>query len=275
MWWIILIVVVVLVVVFYYKKSESKNSPNSNNKTGGNNSGSSISFQAKLMDAMHNLPDDGQWSYWENFKVRKPSEARAIEWLLDKDMSTYNNKDAFEIVNSVLRWSENAKVPIHQLKVNFFKIFRDILLEEGGSIEEAINFFKSKRIEEARTFHISIENTINHFMMNFLIEALKYKDVMDIAEDIESKALEIFEIIIPESKRTEVNQDTALSSTDMVIEMLKSSKIDDRIKQSLPDVVKNKMQDLISFCESNNISKKDFAKFLELAQSKFITKFDE
>ncbi len=274
MWWIILIVVIVLVVVFCYKKSESKNSHNPHNK-GGNNSGSSISSQSKFMDTAHNTSDDSKKHYWLTFKLSNPSEAGAIEWLLDKDMSACSDKDAFEIVNSVLRWSENAKVPIHQLKVNFFKVFSNILSEEGGSIEETIDFLKSKRIEEARTFHISIENTIYHFMMNFLKEAHKYEDVKDIAEDIESKALEIFEIIIPESKRAEVNQDTALFFTDMVVDMLKSSKIDDRIKQSLPDVVNNKMQDLISFCESNNISKKDFAKFLEVAQSKFITKFDK
>ncbi len=474
--WIFLIVAAILVVVILcFNKSESNSKPIPSNKSKGNISSSSLSFQAKLMDAMHNLPDSEPGQYWKGFKVRKPLEAKAIEQLLNKNMSTYNNKDAFEIVTTLLRWSENAGVPIDQLKTWYISNLK--VYANGISIDESIKVLKSEKMKEAKERHISPEHTICHFMIEFLLESEKqldetvnalaynsemletrennlaeheeklnlapdiseldreenklfalankavgmfdgfvceigaepkhlgvdgkvealllcstmvielhsnfkneidmdveadryflllfdkvmcdipaedtidflnkriefynkqcegyknmkaleifktgnpllriynaiynyplnarleeitnsslytndlvmFKTLFDkvlkfvkierdrivgkgysIEEDIRMKALEIFEGIVPESRRAEMNQDMAWLISDQMIQMLLSGKIDEKIKQSLPHNAKNKIQDFISFCSSNDVSKESLADLLDVVQQDFI-----
>ncbi len=271
--WIFLIVAAILVVVLLcYNKSES----NSNNTSSDQEP---LKRLSKPNEHAKNLTQpifhsNDNMSYWLKFKMQNHSDADAIEWLLGRDMSTYDDKGASEIVNSIRRWSKNANVPIEQLKLNFYEGIKENLSNDV-TIEQMMESLKSKRIKEAEDFHISPEHTICHFMMEFLSVCLKGDDEIEIEEEIKSRALEIFERIIPESRRAEMNQDIAWLISDQMIQMLLSGKIDEKIKQSLPHNAKNKIQDFISFCSSNDVSKESLADLLDVVQQDFISKFDE
>ena len=70
----------------------------------------------KIMDAVHAMGDGQNAQYWEGFKRRKPNEAKAIVAASRLNMDLLSDKDAFEVVSTFLRWSENAGKPISKLK---------------------------------------------------------------------------------------------------------------------------------------------------------------
>lgn len=65
-----------------------------------------------LMDVVHKIGNTNTGRYWEGFKMRKPTDASGIEEICGRDLSQVLDKDAFEIVTSIQRWSANSKIPI-------------------------------------------------------------------------------------------------------------------------------------------------------------------
>lgn len=102
--------------------------------------------------------------------MRKPTDASGIEEICGRDLSQVLDKDAFEIVTSIQRWSANSKIPIPQLKLNFLSQMEQLIEETGGSWNDLINTFKSEKAKEAASFNISPDNTISNFMLEMAVK---------------------------------------------------------------------------------------------------------
>lgn len=107
--------------------------------------------------------------YWENFKIRKPQQAKEIEQLSNRDMSRLDDNAAFQLVTTLIRWSENANIPIGQLKEYFLKEV-DNLYQSGGSYDLFISKLKEEKITEAQKFGVSPDYTVCNFMIEFIEE---------------------------------------------------------------------------------------------------------
>lgn len=123
-----------------------------------------------LMDVVHKIGNTNTGRYWEGFKMRKPTDASGIEEICGRDLSQVLDKDAFEIVTSIQRWSANSKIPIPQLKLNFLSQMEQLIEETGGSWNDLINTFKSEKAKEAASFNISPDNTISNFMLEMAVK---------------------------------------------------------------------------------------------------------
>lgn len=123
-----------------------------------------------LMDVIHKIGNTNTGRYWEGFKMRKPTDASGIEEICGRDLSQVLDKDAFEIVTSIQRWSANSKIPIPQLKLNFLSQMEQLIEETGGSWNDLINTFKSEKAKEAASFNISPDNTISNFMLEMAVK---------------------------------------------------------------------------------------------------------
>lgn len=124
----------------------------------------------KLMDAVHKIGNTSTGRYWEGFKMRKPTDARGIEEICGRDLSQILDKDAFEIVTSIQRWSANSRIPIPQLKLNFLSQMEQFIEETGGSWNDIINTCRSEKAKEAASFNISPDNTISNFMLEMAVK---------------------------------------------------------------------------------------------------------
>lgn len=122
------------------------------------------------MDVVHKIGNTNTGRYWEGFKMRKPTDASGIEEICGRDLSQVLDKDAFEIVTSIQRWSANSKIPIPQLKLNFLSQMEQLIEETGGSWNDLINTFKSEKAKEAASFNISPDNTISNFMLEMAVK---------------------------------------------------------------------------------------------------------
>jgi len=124
----------------------------------------------KLMDAVHKMGATSTGKYWEGFKMRKPNDAAAIEEICGRDLSLALDKDAFEVVTSIQRWSANSKIPIPQLKSNFLSQMEEIISETGGTWDVIIEKCRSEKQKEAATFNISPDNTLSNFMLEMSVK---------------------------------------------------------------------------------------------------------
>jgi hypothetical protein len=109
------------------------------------------------------------FNYWEDFKTRKPTVAKEIEQISGRNMSRLDSSSAHQVVNSLTRWSQNANVPIRELKVYFLGEVTN-LLAKGVNYEILISKLKNEKINEARKFGISPDFTISNFMIEFIDE---------------------------------------------------------------------------------------------------------
>ncbi len=161
---IILVVIAVIFIVNYNGKKHDEDIRKYDKPTNSNPPNPS----ARMMDIVHSIRDSSTGHYWEGFKRRKPTEAREIELLTGRDLSKMSGKMAFEIVTTLLRWSENAKVPISGLKQWFIVNSK----KQAGEVplDEIIKLLKYEKIKEAQQFHISPDNTACNFMIEFLLE---------------------------------------------------------------------------------------------------------
>lgn len=158
---VIIIIAVLLVLYYFFKKGHASKDVKQDTN-------------AMIMDAVHNIAKNNNVHYWDGFKSRKPKEAKAIEELCGRDMSKASDKDAFEIVTTLLRWSGNAGVSIEKLKKWFLDNVE--VQARGVPLEDNISLLKSEKIKEAQQFHISPDNTICNFMLELLIEHESQKE---------------------------------------------------------------------------------------------------
>ena len=108
--------------------------------------------------------------YWEGFKRRKPEQAKQIEIISGRDMSNLDDVSVFQIVTSLIRWSENAGIPIGELKNYFLKETNALLSQPGANYEMIFSKLKEEKPLEAQKFGIKPDFTICNFMLEFLEE---------------------------------------------------------------------------------------------------------
>lgn len=112
----------------------------------------------------------GKGGYWEGFKRRKPEQAKQIEMTCGRDMSNLDDVSAFQIVTSLIRWSENAGTPIGELKNYFLKETNALLSQPGANYEMIFSKLKEEKPLEAQKFGIKPDFTVCNFMLEFLEE---------------------------------------------------------------------------------------------------------
>lgn len=106
--------------------------------------------------------------YWEKYKKRHAQQAEEIEAFCYKDMTALSDKDAYETVKTICRWSKDWKVPVREIKQKCVENFKSrIFLESIMQIHETLVEGKAA---EAQKFKISPENTSYTFMMEILDE---------------------------------------------------------------------------------------------------------
>lgn len=157
--WIIVIVIIGVIIYAIYKSNSTDSSQSNTNSTWSNQ---------EIKDIVNPTGTSGMANFWTKFKSRKPQDALAIEELTGRNMAKLSDKDAREIVSSIERWSKNAGKPISQLKAGFFNELNPIIDELG--IDAMIERTKQEREKEAKTFNISLDNTICAIMLELLIE---------------------------------------------------------------------------------------------------------
>jgi len=113
---------------------------------------------------------DKKGTYWKGFKSRKPDLAIEIETLLNRDLSTASDIEAFEIVTTLQRWAEQAKCSVGKLKERFMLELNDISDEEA--YRQTIESIKEKQAEESALLNTSKENTICSFKIRWIQEEL-------------------------------------------------------------------------------------------------------
>ena len=122
-----------------------------------------------MMDIAKKVGQKGKGNYWQGFKARKPQDAKAIESFSGRNMDAISDADAFQIVSSFLRWSNNSGTPIPALKEKFIEQMES-LLADGATFEMLIGRMKTEKAKEARQFNISEDFTICSFMYEWLVE---------------------------------------------------------------------------------------------------------
>lgn len=154
---LVVIAVIVYLVVQNNKKEDQARKP-----------ASSMTQNQRLMEKVKNVGSNSYGNYWKSFKARKPVQAKEIESICKHDLSKLSDKDAFEIVTTLLRWSQNAGVSIGNLKNWFLSQFEE--KSSGLPYEQAIDTLKREKIKEAQQFNISPDHTACNFMIEFLVE---------------------------------------------------------------------------------------------------------
>ncbi len=159
--WIIIIIAIIIVAIVLLKN---------NGKTRASSSQTSCS-QADIMNAVNRLAANSKelGFYWTNFKERKPQVAKEIEGVTKKDMSKMSDVDAFQIVTTLQRVSNNANLPIGGLKQSVYdQLFSHC--SSGSDIDEIILRLKSEKYKEASTFNIKPDNTYSNILLEWAVE---------------------------------------------------------------------------------------------------------
>lgn len=110
------------------------------------------------MDAVHAMGDGHNAQYWEGFKRRKPNEAKAIVAASRLNMDSLSDKDAFEVVSTFLRWSENAGKPISKLKEDTILQLSEFLNEVSFEMLESKLKMRYPRKLRHSTFLLTIQS---------------------------------------------------------------------------------------------------------------------
>ena len=162
------IILILIIVIFVFIVNKNKSKPAQNTVPSANHANTSST------------------GYWDGFKIRKPKEAKEIELISGRDMSRLDNASAYQIVTTLLRWSQNANVPIGELKVYFIKEV-DKLMAQGGSYEMFISKLKEEKYKEARQFGISPDFTACNFMIEFIEEDRQKKTAHEFSRRMAEK----------------------------------------------------------------------------------------
>lgn len=161
---LVIIVIVVVIVVFVILSNKDDKVVKKNYRP------SPSKFHNRtMMDIAKTVGRNGHGNYWQGFKVRKPQDAKAIDALCGRDMNALTDADAFQLVSSFIRWSNNSGTPIAELKSNFIVQMKS-LIAEGITYDMLISRMKNEKSKEARQFNISEDFTICSFMYEWLIE---------------------------------------------------------------------------------------------------------
>lgn len=142
-----------------------------NNDTTSTTSNQSSLRQAEIMNAVNRLSasSNNPGFYWRNFKIRKPQVAKEIEEVSRRDMSKLSDEDAFQIVTMLLRVSNNANLPISDLKQSVYdQLFSHCSSE--SEIDEIISRLKSEKYKEGATFNIKPDNTYSNILLEWAVE---------------------------------------------------------------------------------------------------------
>ena len=172
---ILIIIALVIAVVFIIRKSRLK--------------GKSIETQD-----LSGFKSEG---YWNNFKRRQPQNAIEIEEICKRNMNSISDRDAFELVTSILRWSKNANTPICKLKEWFLQNLKK--QDTDIPLAQYIEILKEEKLKEAKHFSISPDHTICNIMLESLLEEAQEKNSDKELNRIESH-LGLSEVFIEDVK---------------------------------------------------------------------------
>lgn len=265
---IILVVVAVILIINYNGKKHDEEMRKYADSTKSN----TTNPNARLMDIVHSMGDNNNAHYWEGFKRRKPVEANAIVAASGLNMDVLSDKDAFEIVNTFLRWSNNAGTPISQLKENTIAQLSEFLKE--ASYEMLETKFREEMSKETRTFNISQKHTISHFMLKYLAEAKERQPKASIdSDDIRSLVEELLDTIFTHKMKANMNEDMAYVFGSLVVDMVKSGDVDPQIQMMLPPMTIQNIKMMHALYASGKVNKLEFDNILEESLDNFAHKF--
>ena len=229
-------------------------------------------INARMMDVVHSLGDSNNAHYWERFKRRKPIEASAISDASGLNMNTLSDKDAFEVVSTFLRWSENTGKPISKLKEDIIAQLSEFLHEVSYEMLESK--LRKAIPTEARTFNISQNHTVSHFMLQYLKEAQRRLSKENITTgDVHSMVESLLDTVFTNKLKEKMNEDMAYVFGSLVIDMVKSGDIDSQIKMILPSMTIQYIQLMNKLYALGNVDKNEFDQILEESLDKFVKQF--
>lgn len=226
----------------------------------------------KIMDAVHAMGDGHNVQYWEGFKRRKPNEAKAIVAASKLNMDSLSDKDAFEVVNTFLRWSENAGKPISKLKEDTIAQFSEFLNELSFEVLESK--LKNEIPKEAKTFNISPNHTVCYFMLIYLKEAQSRQSKTSVPTgDIRSLVEQLLDTVFTHEMKAKMNEDMAYVFGSVVVDMVKSGDIDPKSQMMLPSMTIQNIKMMNKLYESGKVDKNEFDQILEETLDKFAHQF--
>lgn len=226
----------------------------------------------KIMDAVHAMGDGQNAKYWEGFKRRKPNEAKAIVTASRLNMDSLSDKDAFEVVSTFLRWSENAGEPISKLKEYTIAQLSEFLNEcSFGMLETKL---KNEIPKEAKTFNISPNHTVGYFMLIYLKEAQNRQSKTSIPPgDIRSLLEQLLDTVFTHEMKAKMNEDMAYVCGSLVVDMVKSGDIDSQLQMVLSPMTIQNIKMMNKLYESGKVDKNEFDQILEETLDKFAHQF--
>lgn len=226
----------------------------------------------KIMDAIHAMGDGQNAQYWEGFKRRKPNEAKAIVAASKLNMDSLSDKDAFEVVNTFLRWSENAGKPISKLKEDTIAQLSEFLNETSFEILESK--LKNEILKEAKTFNISPNHTACYFMLIYLKEAQNRQSKTIVpTDDIRSLVEQLLDTVFTYEMKAKMNKDMAYVFGSLVVDMVKSGDVDPQLQMMLPSMTIQNIKMMNKLYESGKVDKNEFDQILEESLDKFAHQF--
>lgn len=270
---IILIVVAVIFIINYNgNKHDEEMRKLAEQKKTTQSSLSQHDINNKIMDAVHAMGDGHNAQYWEGFKRRKPNEAKAIVAASRLNMDSLSDKDAFEVVSTFLRWSENAGKPISKLKEDTISQLSEFLNEV--SFEMLESKLKNEIPKEAKTFNISPNHTVSYFMLIYLKEAQNCQSKTSVPTgDIRSLVEQLLDTIFTHEMKAKMNEDMAYVFGNLVVDMVKSGDIDSQLQMMLSAMTIQNIKMMNKLYESGKVDKNEFDKILEETLDKFAHQF--
>lgn len=273
---ILIIILAVVAVIFIIKHNSNKHDEEmrklAKQKKATQSSLSQRDINNQIMDAVHAMGDGQNAQYWEGFKRRKPNEAKAIVAASGLNMDSLSDKDAFEVVSTFLRWSENAGKPISKLKEYTIAQLSEFLNE--ASFETLESKLKNEISKEAKTFNISPNHTVSYFILAYLKEAqsLQSKTSIPIG-DIRSVVEQLLDTVFTHEMKVKMNKDMAYVFGSLVVDMVKNGNVDPQLQMMLPSMTIQNIKMMNKLYESGKVDKNEFDQILEESLDKFVHRF--
>ncbi|MGM9693620.1 MAG: hypothetical protein ACI3YC_01245 [Alloprevotella sp.] len=274
---LILIIILIVVAVFFIinhngDKHNEEMRKLAEQKRTEQSSLSQHNINNKIMDAVHAMGDGQNAQYWEGFKHRKPNEAKAIVAASRLNMDSLSDKDAFEVVNTFLRWSKNAGKPISEIKEDTIAQLSQFLNE--ASFETLESKLKSEMLKEAKTFNISPNHTACYFMLSYLKEVQPRQSKTSIpTSDIRSLVEQLLDLVFTHEMKAKMNEDMAYLFGSLVVDMVKSGNVDPQLQMMLPSMTIQNIKLLNKLYESGKVDKNEFDQILEESLETFAHQF--
>ena len=145
-------------------------------------------FQTKSSNKIE--PTAPKSTYWAEYKIKNPNKAAPIECLLEMDISSYDDKDVREKIDSVDRLSKGLKCSIDEIKSCYLD---EIEKYPPELIPRMIKTTEVQIQNEANMYHISEDNTSAAIMLKMLKERQKElgSPDADITRDLNEQEKEI------------------------------------------------------------------------------------